>query len=129
MAKASSAYESLFPAAPLVPPEAVRDYCDRTVKKAAELSRSILTSVSQNVDGNFELATRLIQCTDPAEAMSAWKDWMNARRDALLADSKGLAAQWLKLCDIDMEMMTTAARRATEQASNIASMPRAAAGD
>ncbi|HTY69745.1 MAG TPA: hypothetical protein VMH36_24035 [Alphaproteobacteria bacterium] len=128
MAKAS-AFESMFPTTPLVPPEAIRDYCDRTVKKAAELSRSILSSVSQNVDGNFELATRLIQCTDPNEAMSAWKDWANARRDAILADSKGLAAQWLKLCDIDMEMVTTAARRATEQATNVAAMPRAAAGD
>ena len=128
MAKAQ-AFESLFPTTSLVPPEAIRDYCDRTVKKAAEFSRSILASVSQNVDGNFELATRLIQCSDPAEAMSAWKDWMNARRDAILADSKGLATQWLKLCDIDMEMMTTAARRATEQATNVATMPRAAAGD
>ena len=127
MAKAS-APDPFFPTS-LVPPEAVRDYCDRTVRKAAELSRSILTSMSQNVDGNFELATKLIQCNDPAEAMSVWKDWANARRDALLADSKGLASQWLKLCDIDMELMTTAARRATEQASNISTMPRAAAGD
>ena len=128
MAKAQ-AFESVFPTSSLVPPEAIRDHCDRTVKKAAELSRSILNSVSQNVDSNFELATRLIQCTDPSEAMSVWKDWASARRDAILADSKGLAAQWLKLCDIDMEMVTTAARRATEQATNVAAMPRAAAGD
>ena len=129
MAKAS-AFESMFPTSTsLVPPEAIRDYCDRTVKKAAEFSRSILSSVSQNVEGNFELATKLIHCTDPSEAMSVWKDWANARRDAILADSKGLAAQWMKLCDVDMEMMQTAARRATEQASNIAAMPRAAAGD
>jgi phasin protein len=127
MAKAS-APDSFFPTS-LVPPEAVRDYCDRTVRKAAELSRSILTSMSQNVDGNFDLAAKLIRCNDPSEAMTAWKDWATARRDALLADSKGLASQWLQLCDIDMEMMTTAARRATEHATNVSTMPRAAAGD
>lgn len=127
MAKAA-APDSFFPTS-IVPPEAVRDYCDRTVQKAADFSRSILTSVSQNVEGNFELATKLIRCTDPAEALSAWKDWANARRDALLADSKGLTAQWLKLCDVDMEMMTNVARRATEQATNVSPLSRAAAGD
>lgn len=129
MAKAS-AFEAFFPTASLVPPEAVRDYCDRTVKKAAELSRSLLNSMTQSVDGNFDLATRLIHCNDPAEAMSVYRDWMNARRDAFLADSKGLAAQWLKLCDIDMEVVASAARRAADQAqTNVSTMPRAAAGD
>lgn len=129
MAKASSS-DAFFPANALVPPEAVREYYDRTFKKAAELSRSLLNSMSQTVDGNFDLATRLIRCTDPAEAMYACQEWMNARRDALLADSKGLTAQWLKLCDIDMDMMASAARRAAEQAqTNVSAMPRAAAGD
>lgn len=129
MAKAS-AFESFFTATPLVPPEAVRDYCDRTVKKAAELSRALMTTMSKNVDGNFELAARLIHCTDPAEAMSTCNEWMNARRDAIFADSKGLAQQWMKLCDVDMEAFTQAARRASEQVqSNVSSMTRAAAGD
>lgn len=129
MAKAS-AFESFFSATPLVPPEAVREYCDRTVKKAAELSRSLMTTMSRNVDGNFELAARLIQCSDPAEAMSTCNEWMSQRRDAILADSKGLAQQWMKLCDIDMEAFTQAARRASEQVqSNVATMSRAAAGD
>lgn len=129
MAKAS-AFESFFPTTPFVAPEAVRDYCDRTVKKAHELSRSLLSAMTKNVDGNFELAARLIQCTDPAEAMSTCNEWMNARRDAMIADSKGLAQQWMKLCDIDMEAFTQAARRAGEQMqSNVSAMPRAAAGD
>lgn len=129
MAKAS-AFETFFSATPLVPPEAVRDYCDRSMKKAAELSRSLMTTMSKNVDSNFDLATRLIQCSDPAEAMTTCNEWMNARRDAILADSKGLAQQWMKLCDIDMEAFTQAARRASEQVqSNVASMSRAAAGD
>lgn len=129
MAK-TSGFDGLFPTNALLPPEAVRDYCDRTVKKAAEFSRSLMNSFSQNVDGNFDLATRLIHCNDPAEAMYAYKEWMNARRDALLADGKGLAAQWLKLCDIEMEIVTSATRRAAEQAqTNVSAMPRAAAGD
>lgn len=129
MAKAS-AFESFFPANALVPPEAVRDYCNRTVNTAAELSRSLMSSFSQNLEGNFDLAARLINCSDPAEAMSAYREWMNARRDAILADSKGLAAQWLKLCDIDMDVIASATRRASEQAqSNVSAMPRAAAGD
>ena len=125
-----SAFEAFFPTSTLVPPEGVRDYCDRTVKKAAELSRSLMSSFSQTLDGNFELATRLIHCNDPAEAMYAYREWMNARRDAMLADSKGLAAQWLKLCDIDMDMIASATSRASEQAqTNVSAMPRAAAGD
>ncbi len=129
MAKAS-AFVAFFPANALVPPEAVRDYCDRTVRKAAEFSRSMLSSMTQNVDDSFELATRLIHCNDPSEAMLACREWMNSRRDAILADSKGLAAQWLKLCDIDMDMVASATRRAAEQAqTNVSAMPRAAAGD
>ncbi len=128
MAKASS-FESFFPANALVAPEAVREYCDRTVKNAAELSRSLMNSFSQSVEGNFDLAMRLIHCSDPAEAMSAYKEWMNARRDAMLADSKGLAAQWLKLCDIDMDMIASATRRASEQAQSNVSTMRAAGGD
>lgn len=126
MAKAS-AFETFFPTAPLVPPEAVRDYCDRTVKKAAELSRSLLSTMSKNVEGNFDLAARLIQCSDPAEAMTTCNEWLNQRRDAILADSKGLAQQWMKLCDMDMEMVTAVTRRASE--TNVSAMPRAAAGD
>jgi hypothetical protein len=129
MAK-TSAFESFFPTTPLVAPEAVRDYCDRTVKKAHELSRSLMTTMSKHVDGHFDLAARLIQCSDPAEAMSAYNEWLTAQRDTMIADSKGLAQQWMKLCDVDMEAFTQAARRAGEQMqSNIAAMPRAAAGD
>ena len=128
MAKASP-FESFFPTSNLAPPEAVRDHCDRTVKRAAEFSRSLMASMSQSMEGQFELASRLIHCNDPTEALAAWKDWMEARREAMLADSKNLAAQWAKLCEIDMEMMATAARKATEQATNISTMPRAAAGE
>jgi len=128
MAKASASFDSFFPTNSVVAPEALRDYCDQTMKKAAELNRSLLNSVSQAVDGNFDLATRLIRCNDPAEAMWAYKEWLSARRDALLADSKGLAAQWMKLCDLDFALATatSAVRQATEQ-TNVATMPRAAA--
>jgi hypothetical protein len=127
MAKAQ-AFESFFPTSAIVPPEAIREYCEQTVKKAAELNLSVLNSVSQAVEGNFDLATRLLRCNDPAEAMLAYKEWLTARRDALLADGKGLAAQWLKLCDIDLAMAATVARRASDQAqTNVATM-RAAGG-
>ncbi len=127
MAKAST-FDSFFPANSIVAPEAVREYCDQTMKKAAELNRSLLNSVSQAVEGNFDLAARLIRCNDPAEAMWAYKEWLNARRDAMLADSKGLAAQWLKFCDFDLAVVTSAVRQASEQ-TNVSTMPRAAAGD
>jgi len=129
MAKAQS-FESFMPANAIVPPEAIREYCEQTVKKTAELQRSVLNSVSQVLEGNFELASKLVRCTDPAEAITIYKDWLTARRDAMLADGKGLAAQWLKLCDVDLSLAATAAKRATEQAqSNISTMQRAAAGD
>jgi len=126
MAKAS-AFDSLFPANSIVAPEALRDYCDQTVKKAAELNRSLLNSVSQAVEGNFDLATKLIRCNDPAEAMWAYKEWLNARREAVLADGKTLAAQWMKLCDFDLALATaTSVVRQAEQ-TNVSTMPRAAA--
>jgi hypothetical protein len=129
MAKAQ-AFESLFPTSAIVPPEAIREYCEQTVKKAAELNRSMFNSVSQALEGNFDLATRLIRCNDPAEAMLAYKEWLTARRDALLADGKGLAAQWMKFCDIELAMAANVARRASDQVqTNISTMPRAAAGN
>lgn len=110
----------------LVPPEAIRDYCDQTVKKAAELSRTLINSVSQAVNGSFDLSGKLIRCNDPAEVMSVYKDWLTERRDAMLADGKDLASQWLKLCEIDLALVTSAARRASEP-TNVAPMSRAAA--
>jgi hypothetical protein len=129
MAKAP-AFESFFPVNTIVPPEAIREYCEQTVQKAAELNRSVLNSVSQVIEGNFELASRLVRCTDPSEAITIYKDWLTARRDAMLSEGKGLAAQWLKLCDVDLTIAATAAKRATEQAqSNIANLQRAAGGN
>lgn len=129
MAKAPS-FESFFPANAIVPPEAIRDYCEQTVKKAAELNRTVLNSVSQMIEGNFDLANRLLRCNDPSEAISIYKDWLEVRRDAMLAEGKGLTEQWLKLCNLDLSIAATAAKRATEQAqTNIANLQRAAAGD
>jgi uncharacterized protein HemY len=119
-------FESLLPLNGLAP-EAVRDYCDQAIRTAAELNRTVLNSVSQAVEGNFELASKLIRCNDPAEAMQTYKDWLSARRDAILSDGKGIAAQWMKLYDVDMTPVVAAARRATDQAANVAPMPRAAA--
>src|SRR5258708_26633428 len=89
----AQAFESFFPTSAIVPPEAIREYCEQTVKKAAELNLSVINSVSQAIEGNFDLATRLIRCNDPAEARLAYKDWLNARPDALLPAANGLSAQ------------------------------------
>lgn len=78
-------------------PEAIAETCNRLVRQIDEINRAWLGSLQQANRASWDLAGRLVRCSDPMEANRLCTDWLNERRDALLADGQILSDLWLRL--------------------------------
>ena len=86
-----------MPAIPALKPEAIMESYGKMFEQIRDLNQSWMSSVQQMVDSNWDLASQLTRCGDPAEAISVCKEWANERRDALIADGKTFSSLCLKL--------------------------------
>jgi hypothetical protein len=77
--------------------EAIAETCNRLVRQIDEINRAWLGSLQQANRASWDLAGRLMRCSDPMEANRLCTDWLNERRDALLTDGQLLSDLWLRL--------------------------------
>ena len=87
---------------PGLQPEAIAESCSRVVQQMESINRAWLGSVQRAHESGWDLAGRLARCSDPMEANGLCTEWLNERRDAMLADSKSLFEQWLKLYEPEL---------------------------
>lgn len=90
-----------FPMIEALQPEVLTESCNRLLKHAEEINRAWVGSLQQASDSGWTLAGRLARCSDPMEASRLYSEWLNERRDALLADGKRLTEMWLKAYESD----------------------------
>src|SRR5262245_24133628 len=112
-----------MPAMPMMKPEQLMESCGKLLEQLRVLNLSWMNCVQQSVDSNWELATQLSKCGDPAEFTSVCRDWANERRDAMIADGRTLSALCFKVCQSEMPGMTTS------ESSNVSAIRPAAVGD
>jgi hypothetical protein len=100
---ASTPFSGIFPMAsmPAMKPEAIVESYGKLLDQMRVLNQSWMNTVQQTLDSNWELASQLTKCGDPAEAITVCKEWANERRDALLAEGKTLSSLCLKLYQND----------------------------
>jgi hypothetical protein len=118
---------------PAIKPEAVMETYGKLVEQMRELNQNWMNSVQQMVDSNWALASQLTKCSDPAEATNVYKEWLNERRDALLADGKQLSSLCFKVYQNDVAPLVAAVTPGTingsgSSAGNVSAM-RSAVGD
>jgi len=99
---------------------------EKAAVQMQDLSRAWMSAMQRTVDSNLDLCMALGRSTGPSEAMKAYRQWMDERRDAMMTEGRDMAAMMFKLYSLDM-MPINAAREAAE-AANVSPM-RAAAGD
>jgi len=95
----ATSFDGLFNMGPIpaLKPEAILESYGKLFEQIRGLNQSWMSSVQQMVDSNWDLASQLTRCGDPAEAISVCKEWANERREALIADGKTLSSLCLKL--------------------------------
>jgi hypothetical protein len=119
---------------PAIKPEAVIESYGKLVDQMKELNLNWMNSVHQMVDSSWDLASQLTKCGDSAEATNVYKDWLNERRDALLADGRHLSSLCFKVYQNDVAPLVSAVTPSTfngsgTSAGNVSAMRSAAAGD
>jgi hypothetical protein len=117
---------------PAIKPEAVLESYGKLVEQMKELNLGWMNSVHQMVDSSWDLAAQLTKCGDPAEAGNVYKDWLNERRDALLADGKLLSSLCFKVYQNDVAPFVAAVTPAPVNGTsgrNVSAMRSAAAGE
>ncbi len=113
--------------APLMDPEMARQACNRMMSQIKDMNQICYGSMNRSVEAGWDLAARLTQCADPYEAAMMMRNFMNERRDAMLADGRNMSILMLKMSQSEVETMKNAASRASDV---VAPMQRqAAAGE
>jgi hypothetical protein len=121
-----------LPLMPTIKPEAVLESYGKLLEQMKELNLSWMNSVHQMVDSNWELASQITKCGDPAELTSIYKEWLSERREALLADGRQLSSLCFKAYQNDVAPFLSAVTPdvvSGATAKNVATMRSAAAGD
>lgn len=103
-------------------PQQVMACAEKAATQMQDISRAWMSVLQRTVDSNLELCMALGRSSGPSDAMKAYRQWMEERRDAMMTDGRDMAAMMLKLCSPDIPAGTR------ETADNVAPM-RAAAGD
>lgn len=99
---------------------------EKAATQVQDLNRAWMSVMQRTVDSNLDLVMALGRSTGPSEAMKAYRQWMDERRDALMTDGRDMAAMMLKFYSLDM--MPIGAVREAGETANVSPM-RAAAGD
>ena len=110
MAKSSSSHTNGATTLPLdaLQPEAIRAACGQSVQQLRDMSEAWLASLRRAMDAGWDLAANLPACTEPAEAMRLYSEWLRMRCDAMAVEGKAFSEQWLKLCRVDPSLMSSA---------------------
>jgi hypothetical protein len=113
--------------AAVMDPEMARQACNRMMSQIKDMNQICYGSMNRSVEAGWDLATRLAQSADPYDAAIMMRNFMNERRDAILADARNMSSLMLKMSQSESEMMKNAASRASDV---VAPMQRqAAAGE
>jgi hypothetical protein len=104
-------------------PQQMMACAEKAASQMQDLSRAWMGVLQRTVDSNLDLCMALGRSSGPSEAMKAYRQWMEERRDAMMTDGRDMAAMMFKLYSIEMP---AAYREASSD--NVAPM-RAAAGD
>jgi hypothetical protein len=99
---------------------------EKAAIQVQDLSRAWMSVMQRTVDSNLDLCMALGRSSGPSEAMKAYRQWMDERRDAMMTDGRDMAAMMLKLYSLDMTSIM--ARDTATESANVAPM-RSAAGD
>jgi hypothetical protein len=100
---------------------------EKAAIQVQDLSRAWMSVMQRTVDSNLDLCMALGRSSGPSEAMKAYRQWMDERRDAMMTDGRDMAAMVFKLYSLDM--MPIVARETATESANVAPMRSAAAGD
>ena len=103
-------------------PQQVMACAEKAATQMQDISRAWMSVLQRTVDSNLELCMALGRSSGPSDAMKAYRQWMEERRDAMMTDGRDMAAMMLKLYSLDIPAATR------ETTDNVAPM-RAAAGD
>jgi hypothetical protein len=118
----------LLPGFEAMQPQAVFAAYEKAAVQAQDLSRMWMSSMQRSVDSSWDLCMALGRTGNPSDAMQMYRQWMNERRDAMIADGRDMAQMMFKLCQVDMGPITGGRETASEPA-NVSPMRSAAAGD
>jgi hypothetical protein len=108
-------------------PQQMMAAAEKAATQMQDVSRAWMSVLQRTVDSNLDLCMALGRSSGPSEAMKAYRQWMEERRDAMMTDGRDMAAMMFKLYSLDM-MPVSAARDTATEAANVSPM-RAAAGD
>lgn len=89
-----------MPAMDMLQPQAVLEACSKVTAQMEDLSRTMMGSVQRGVDSAWDLTAQLARSTNPNDATRLYREWLDERREAFLADGKQISTMWLKLCDV-----------------------------
>jgi hypothetical protein len=97
-AAAGLAGQSPFPMMGREQMQTMLDANRKLMQQVEEINRGWAASVKQTMDSGSELTSRLISCTNPAEAASLYSDWLRERTETFVSDSRRLGEMWMGLC-------------------------------
>lgn len=84
-----------------------------------DLGRTVIGSMQRSTDSAWDLTAQLARSDNPGEAARLYRQWLDERRDAFLAEGRQISALWFRLCDLRSNV-------ATGSGTPMSSMPRAA---
>jgi hypothetical protein len=119
---------AMLPGLEAMQPQQIFAAYEKAAVQAQDLSRMWMTSMQRTVDSSWDLCMALGRTGNPGDAMQTYRQWMNERRDAMIADGRDMAQMMFKLYQIDMGPML-GGRDATSESANVSPMRSAAAGD
>jgi hypothetical protein len=89
-----------MPAMELLQPQAILDSCGKVSAQIEDLSRTMMGSMQRNVDAAWELTAQLARSGSATDATRLYREWLDERRDAFIADGKQISNMWFKLCEV-----------------------------
>ena len=118
----------MLPGFDAMQPQVIFAAYEKAAVQAQDLSRMWMTSMQRSVDSSWDLCMALGRSGNPGDAMQMYRQWMNERRDAMIADGRDMAQMMFKLCQVDMGPIL-GGRETGSETANVSPMRSAAAGD
>lgn len=79
--------------------QAMMESCGNMTAKMEDLGRTMIGSMQRTVDSTWDLTAQLARSDSPGEAARLYRQWLDERRDAFLAEGRQVSALWFGLCD------------------------------
>jgi len=85
------------------------------MKQVEEMQQAWLGRLKGAAEAAQALVTRCAKCSNPGEAAGLYSEWVSERMEAMFADSRRFADQWMQLVDTAMAPLRAAQATAEDK--------------